>query len=78
MDRWAVGELAFWLSMVGEIEAVHDASLEPFVLLDRNNWNRAAALWDERGIPTSERCVSASETSMRSWRLYRIASRGLV
>ncbi len=28
-----------------------ETALEPFVLLDRGEWEKAAAYWDERGIP---------------------------
>jgi DNA-binding CsgD family transcriptional regulator/tetratricopeptide (TPR) repeat protein len=55
----AHSEMAFWLSALGEIDAVHDTALESFVLLDRNEWKRAAAFWEERGIPYEQAlCLS--------------------
>lgn len=53
------GELAYWLSAIGEIDQVPETALEPFVLLDRGEWRKAAAFWEERGIPY-ERAVCLS------------------
>ena len=62
----AHSELAFWLSVVGEIDAVHETALEPFVLLDRNEWSRAAAFWEQRGIPYERAlCLSFGNVDAR-------------
>ena len=50
--------LAFWLSAIGEIAEVPEG-WEPYVLLDRGEWKRAAAYWDERGVPY-EKALSLS------------------
>ncbi len=51
--------LEFWLSAIGEIDEVPETALGPFVLLDRGEWKKAAAFWDERGIPY-EKALSLS------------------
>ena len=50
--------LVFWLSAIGEIARVPE-EWEPYVLLDRGEWKRAAAYWDERGVPY-EKALSLS------------------
>jgi DNA-binding CsgD family transcriptional regulator/tetratricopeptide (TPR) repeat protein len=61
-----LGELAFWLSAIGEIEQVPETALEPFVLLDRGEWRKAAAFWDQRGIPYEKAvCLSFGDTEAK-------------
>lgn len=61
-----LSELAFWLSAIGEIEQVPESAFEPFVLLDRGEWRKAAAFWDRRGIPYEKAvCLSFGDTEAK-------------
>ena len=62
----AFSELAFWLSQTGEIDQVPESALEPFALLDRGEWRKAAAFWDQRGIPYEKAvCLSFGDTEAK-------------
>ncbi len=48
---WMAGELAFWLFLIGQIDEVPDGVAEPYLIAGSGEWARAAAIWEERGIP---------------------------
>jgi DNA-binding CsgD family transcriptional regulator len=56
---WIAGELAFWLKLIGEIDEMPEITPEPYKLAAAGEWERAAAFWEERGIPY-DRAVALS------------------
>jgi DNA-binding CsgD family transcriptional regulator len=48
---WPLGELACWRWRAGLLDEAPPAAGEPYALLIRGDWERAAALWDDIGCP---------------------------
>lgn len=48
---WLGGELAFWLYLGGHIEEYPDQGADPYRWAAGGQWEKAAELWKERGIP---------------------------
>ncbi len=48
---WIVGELAHWRWRAGIIEELPEVAAEPYALMIRGNWRRAAECWRELGCP---------------------------
>jgi DNA-binding CsgD family transcriptional regulator len=48
---WRGGDLAFWLYLIGELEAMPEGVAEPYRLAGDGEWEKAASVWEELGIP---------------------------
>ena len=47
---WHVGEISFWLYLMGAVDEIPEGSAEPFRLLGDGEWRKAADFWLDRGI----------------------------
>lgn len=59
---WRGGELAFWMHLIGEVDEVPDSAADPYRLAAQGDWEKAAAFWEDRGIPY-DRAVALSQGS---------------
>jgi DNA-binding CsgD family transcriptional regulator len=56
---WYGGDLAQYLALLGVIDKVPEVLPDPYVALNRGDWEEAAAYWEQRGLPY-ERAVALS------------------
>jgi DNA-binding CsgD family transcriptional regulator/tetratricopeptide (TPR) repeat protein len=67
-DRWAAGELAFWLWRAGGLAELPAGIAPPFAFQIAGDWARAAAAWQQLGCPYEEAvalCDSEGEPELR-------------
>jgi DNA-binding CsgD family transcriptional regulator/tetratricopeptide (TPR) repeat protein len=58
-SQWQASEIAQWLYLSGDLQAVPEGMREPHRLLCQGKWEQAAAWWLEHGLPY-ERAVALS------------------
>jgi DNA-binding CsgD family transcriptional regulator/tetratricopeptide (TPR) repeat protein len=65
--RWLLGELAFWLWRVGEIDVAPPGAIEPFAQQLAGDWSGAAASWRALGCPyeTAQALADGDEAALR-------------
>jgi DNA-binding CsgD family transcriptional regulator len=59
---WVKGELLFWKSKTGAVDAGASGIPEPYRLMLNNEWSAAAAVWEDIGMPY-ERALCLAEGS---------------
>jgi DNA-binding CsgD family transcriptional regulator len=57
---WIGGELAYWLMLIGLVKEMPESAAEPYRLAAAGEWEKAAALWEQLGIPY-DRAVALSQ-----------------
>ncbi len=67
-NRWAVGEIAYWLWKAGRLTDIPDRAAEPFLRQIRGDWRSAAAIWEQLNCPYEQALAlsEGSEASMKS------------
>jgi DNA-binding CsgD family transcriptional regulator len=51
---WFMGEMAFWLWRIGDLDAAPAGCAEPYALQINGNWRKAASAWKKIGCPYEE------------------------
>jgi DNA-binding CsgD family transcriptional regulator len=59
-QEWAIGELAYWLWIVGDLDGAPTGAAEPFARHIAGDWRAAARLWRELSCPYEEALSLAS------------------
>jgi DNA-binding CsgD family transcriptional regulator len=59
-NRWAIGEIAYWLWKAGGLTKIPEMIAKPFQLQIEHKWNEASELWEELHCPY-EQALALSE-----------------